>query len=128
MDSTYWQAWNDLATIHAGQGDAAAAAVILERVTRARPGRPEPWVNLAHCYRALGRVEEAVPAYGRALAASNYMPILAAELMQLHLQRGDADAARKVLGDALEHRPADRGRLLHFFARLQSPAAPSRRR
>ena len=128
MDSTYWQAWNDLGTIHARQGDAAEAAAILERVTRARPDRPEPWVNLAHCYRALGRLEEAVPAYGRALAASNYLPILAAELMQLHLQRGDPDAARKVLGDALEHRPGDRERLLHIFARLQSPAAPGRRR
>ena len=48
--------------------------------------------------------------------------------MQLHLQRGDPDAARKVLGDALEHRPGDRERLLHIFARLQSPAAPGRRR
>lgn len=128
MDPGYWQAWNDLGTIHARQGDTAGAAVLFERVTRSRPDRPEPWVNLAHCYRALGRVEEAVSAYGRALAASDYLPVLAAELMQLHLQRGDPDAARRVLGAALEHRPGDREGLLHTFARLQYPAARGRGR
>ena len=123
LDSTYWQAWNDLGTIQARQGDAAGAAVILERVTRARPDRPEPWVNLAHSYRALGRLDEAVPAYERALSASGHLPTLYAGLMHLHLERGDPDAARQVLEEALARRPDERDRLLHYFARLQAPGA-----
>ncbi len=128
LDPAYWQAWNDLGTIQAQQGDAAGAAVIFERVTRARPDRPEPWVNLAHSCRALGRLDEAVPAYERALSASGHLPTLYAGLMHLHFERGDPDAARRVLAEALEHRPDERERLLHIFARLQSPAAPGRRR
>ena len=128
LDSTYWQAWNDLGTIQAQQGDAAGAAVIFERVTRARPDRPEPWVNLAHSYRALGRLDEAVPAYERALSASAHLPTLYAGLMHLHFERGDPDAARQVLEQALERRPRERERLLHIFARLQSPSSPGRRR
>ncbi len=121
LDSTYWQAWNDLGTIQAQQGDAAGAAVIFERVTRARPDRPEPWVNLAHSYRALGRLDEAVPAYERALSASGHLPTLYAGLMHLHFERGDPDAARQVLEQALVRRPGERERLLHIFARLQTP-------
>ena len=121
LDSTYWQAWNDLGTIQAQQGDAAGATVIFERVTRARPDRPEPWVNLAHSYRALGRLDEAVPAYERALSASAHLPTLYAGLMHLHFERGDPDAARQVLEEALERRPRERERLLYIFARLQTP-------
>ena len=120
LDPAYWQAWNDLGTIRAQQGDAAGAAAIFERVSRARPDRPEPWVNLAHSYRALGRLDEAVPAYGRALSASGHLPNLYAGLMHLHLERGDPDAARRVLEEAIERRPRERERLLHIFARLQS--------
>ncbi len=121
LDPAYWQAWNDLGTIRAQQGDAAGAAAIFERVTRARPDRPEPWVNLAHSFRALGRLDEAVPAYERALSASGHLPTLYAGLMHLHLERGDPDAARRVLEQAIERRPRERERLLHIFARLQSP-------
>ena len=121
LDPAYWQAWNDLGTIQAQQGDAAGAAVIFERVTRARPDRPEPWVNLAHSCRALGRLDEAVPAYERALSASGHLPTLYAGLMHLHFERGDPDAARQVLGEALERHPRERERLLHIFARLQTP-------
>ena len=121
LDPAYWQAWNDLGTIQAQQGDAAGAAVIFERVTRARPDRPEPWVNLAHSYRALGRLDEAVPAYERALSASGHLPTLYAGLMHLHLERGDPDAARRILEEALERRPREREKLLHIFARLQTP-------
>lgn len=120
LDPTYWQAWNDLGTVQARQGDAAGAAAIFERVSRARPDRPEPWVNLAHSCRALGRLDEAVPAYERALSASDHLPTLYAGLMHLHLERGDPDAARRVLEEALMRRPRERERLLHIFARLQS--------
>ncbi len=121
LDPAYWQAWNDLGTIRAQQGDAAGAAAIFERVTRARPDRPEPWVNLAHSFRAHGRLDEAVPAYERALSASGHLPTLYAGLMHLHLERDDPDAARRVLEQAIERRPRERERLLHIFARLQSP-------
>ena len=127
LDPAYWQAWNDLGTIHARQGDAAGAAAIFERVTRARPDRPEPWVNLAHSRRALGRLDEAVPAYERALSASGHLAALYAELMHLHLERGDPDAARQTLDEALERRPDEREGLLYIFARLQSSGVPGRR-
>ena len=49
--------------------------------------------------------------------------------MHLHFERGDPDAARQVLEEALERRPRDRESLLLIFARMQGPGGlrrPSR--
>lgn len=54
QDSTYWQAWVNLGSVSAMQGDMAKADRIFWRVTQARPNQSEVWVNLAHSSMGLG--------------------------------------------------------------------------
>jgi tetratricopeptide (TPR) repeat protein len=119
LDTTYWQAWVNLGSIKAIQGQMAPAATIFERVTQAKPERPEAWVNLAHSRMGLRQYTAAARAYEQALTVHPHQPRIYVELMQLHVQRGAIDAARQVLEQALKRYPRDHKKLRSIFTQMQ---------
>jgi serine/threonine protein kinase len=57
----------NLATVHLQQEDGEAARQLLEPFVRKMPGLPEAWGNLGLSYEQLGRYDDAVEAFGKAL-------------------------------------------------------------
>jgi Flp pilus assembly protein TadD len=127
LDSTYWQAWLNLGTMAALQGDLEQAKGIFRRVAQAKPQRPEAWVNLAHTFMGLKQSQAAVRAYEQALIVNPHQPRIYNELLQLHFRRGSLEEANKVLAIALEYYPQDREKLLQLFEGMQQRAESKRR-
>jgi len=127
LDSTYWQAWLNLGTMAALQGDLEQAKGIFRRVAQAQPQRPEAWVNLAHSFMGLKQSEAAVRAYEQALKVNPHQPRIYAELLQLHFRRRSPEEAKKILAIALEYYPQDRERLLQLFEGMQQRAVRTQR-
>jgi len=119
LDSTYWQAWLNLGSIAAIQGDLEQAKGIFRRVAQAQPQRPEAWVNLAHSFMGLRQSEAAVRAYEQALMVNPRQPRIYAELLQLHFQRRSLAEAKRLLTLALEHYPQDREKLLRLYGSMR---------
>ena len=127
QDSTYWQAWVNLGSVTALQGNMPIADQIFRRVTQARPGQPEVWVNLAHSSMALGKIEAAVQAYEQALILDPYLPRIYAELLQVHIRRGALEQAQELLDKALAHYPNERQKLLSLYENMRRRSgAPGR--
>ena len=57
----------NLATVHLQEGNGEDAVQLLEPFVRKRPELPEGWANLGQGYAMVGRYDDAVAAYGRAL-------------------------------------------------------------
>lgn len=127
LDSTYWQAWINLGSLAALQGDLEQAKGIFRRVAQAKPQRPEAWVNLAHTFIGLRQSEAAVRAYEQALKVNPRQPRIYAELLQLHFRRGASDQAKQVLALALEYYPQEREKLLRLFEGMRQRAESEKR-
>ncbi len=127
LDSTYWQAWLNLGSMVALQGDLEQAKGIFRRVAQAKPQRPEAWVNLAHTFIGLNQSEAAGRAYEQALKANPRQPRIYAELLQLHFRRNALAEAKQVLALALEYYPQDRQKLLQLFDSMRQRAASAPR-
>ncbi len=119
QDSTYWQAWLNLASVTALQGDMATADIIFQRITQVRPDQPEVWVNQAHSSRGLGKLNNAVRAYEQSLLINPYQPRIYTELLQLHFQRGALNEAQKLLDKVLALYPNDQQKLLSLYKNMQ---------
>ena len=113
-DPTHWQAWFNLGTTSAIQGDLEGAIPVYERVLEAHPGRVIAWVSLARARRQLGDREGARQAYEAGLAADpvafNYYGRYA-ELVELCMQMVDRSCAERVLGIARRYFPDETRRL-----------------
>ncbi|HYI64487.1 MAG TPA: aspartyl/asparaginyl beta-hydroxylase domain-containing protein [Allosphingosinicella sp.] len=98
-----WEAEADRA---AGRGDAAAARLLLERATRADPGRGEAWLKLAAMCRAEGDLPAALAAVSGALTVEplGFVPLL----LKANLLEGLGQEAQagEVYGYALAQAPA----------------------
>jgi 4-amino-4-deoxy-L-arabinose transferase-like glycosyltransferase len=92
----HMQGWTALAALARPWGaDASLAA--LERAVAAFPTSERPHIALGDARRRLGDTAGAVAAYQAALAIQPHNVNAAVPLMRLHLQAGDAAAAREVL-------------------------------
>ena len=69
-------------------------------------GARQGWLLLGNAERARGRLDAAVEAFARVLVIRPD-PGIAAELVELHIQRGDTNAASGLLVEALRQAPAD---------------------
>jgi cytochrome c-type biogenesis protein CcmH len=69
-------------------------------------GARQGWLLLGNAERARGRLDAAVEAFAHVLVIRPD-PGIAAELVELHIQRGDTNAASGLLVEALRQAPAD---------------------
>ncbi|NKB71088.1 MAG: tetratricopeptide repeat protein [Candidatus Latescibacteria bacterium] len=79
LDSTYWQAWFDLASLRAMDGDLRGALPIFRRVLQHHPERVDVWSNTAGAYLGLGD-------YGQALEALEQVVRLAPERVDSYVE------------------------------------------
>lgn len=92
------------------EGERAEALIYFQMAGSINPGMGVAWQQTGNALFALGRYEEAIPAFERVLAlekaptASVYQ-----SLGRAHLQQKDAPAARKVLDEGLAAYPNQRG-------------------
>jgi protein O-GlcNAc transferase len=92
-------------------GDLAGAAALYVQVLRARPEASHVRSNLGAAYAGLGRYEEAVTEYGRALAAEDD-PSIRLNLALAEMKAGHLEAAADDASRVLVARPADRNAAL----------------
>lgn len=78
--------------------------------------RAQAFENLGRCYRLIGRDDAAVFVLERALTLSPDRPLAMIELADLHLERGNADAAAKWFAEFRDL--VDRGLVDHFAKSL----------
>ncbi|MEE3233363.1 MAG: tetratricopeptide repeat protein [Candidatus Latescibacterota bacterium] len=119
IDSTYWQAWFNSASIQGMRGNLEKAKNIFLKIATFEPNRPEVWINLAHAYRGLGQNEAAINSYEQALLVNPYLPKIYFELIQLCTQLEKLEKAEKVLNKAISIYPKDRTKILTLFSGLQ---------
>jgi tetratricopeptide (TPR) repeat protein len=119
IDSTYWQAWFNSASVEGMKGNFETAKNIFSKITIFEPNRPEVWVNLAHSYRGLGQNEAAIDSYEQALLINPYLPKIYLELLQICIQLGKQEKAKTVLNQAITIYPKDRMKILSLFSKLQ---------
>src|SRR5690606_8265233 len=89
--------------------DEALLAQLRARLAMAPPqseGARQGWLLLANAERGRGQLDAAAEAFARVLAIRPD-PGIAAELAELHIQRGDTDAAAPLLSGALWQTPSD---------------------
>jgi len=122
-DSTHVQAWFNLGSITAVQGDFREAISIFERVLEVSPERVIAWVSLARTRRSLGDQAGALEAYERGLAidpkAFNYFGRYA-ELLDLYVRGGDYGEVERVLRIAARYHPEEARRLRQGLRRARS--------
>ena len=119
IDSTYWQAWFNSASIEGMKGNFETAKNIFSKVSTFEPNRAEVWVNLAHSYRGLGKNEAAIHSYEQALSINPYLPKIYLELLQICIQLGKQEKAEMVLNKVITIYPKDRMKILSLFSKLQ---------
>lgn len=90
------------------------AAGIFERLARMAPATASHWINLGSALRALGRHDEALAAYARAGALGERSPDFLFNVGLLHIDRGDFEAARKLLAQAAQAAPRDAELRYHY--------------
>ncbi|MBD3162276.1 MAG: phospholipid carrier-dependent glycosyltransferase, partial [Candidatus Eisenbacteria bacterium] len=102
-----WPEWEDSVRAAVSRGDLVLARRILEE--RAGKGDPPPrvWKRLGEIRSALGDVPSALDAYRRAARIDTADAELAFALSNLHLERGDWDAALDELDRARRLAPLD---------------------
>ena len=115
LDSTYWQAWLNLGSVHGVLGNLPEAARIFERVLQESPDQAKIWLNLAHARRALGQRPAALAAYEGTLQANPRELQAYLELLDYHLKMGDEVRAARVLERAVTYLPSDAKRLRYVF-------------
>ena len=121
LDSSYWQAWLNLGSVEALAGQMAEAAETFERVTHARPGQLEGWMNLAHARLALQQGEAAHRAYAEALKLpSPYRRQIYLELIGSHLRAGEIIQAEEVLVQAQKAYPEEAARFAQAYERVKA--------
>ena len=76
-------------------------------LTRRAPLERSHWMNLGTTLRAAGRHDEALNAYARAAQLGEASADFSYNVGLLHIDRGDYESARAVLGRALEQAPRD---------------------
>jgi choline-sulfatase len=91
-----------------GAGDFAAAAAALGRATAANPGALDAWDYLARALTELGKPEEALAAYRRAIPLAADPSYLAQPAAHLAVEAGHPEEGLALLDMALERQPADR--------------------
>ena len=89
------------------QGKHAEAVEWFERLVQRQPAELTHWSNLGTAQRALGRYDAALSSYQRVAAAGEHGPDFLFNLGVLQIDRGDYEAARVALRDALDARPRD---------------------
>lgn len=88
------------------QGDYDGAITSYRLALRDRPNDPRILQNMAIAYSRLGRLDEAVRSYNRALTFDPGLSGAHYGLAFLLLKRGDGDGARQHLTAFLQHPPA----------------------
>jgi cytochrome c-type biogenesis protein CcmH len=103
--------------------DDALLAQLRARLAMAPPqseGARQGWLLLANAERGRGHLDAAAEAFAKVLAIRPDAGI-AAELVELHIQRGDTDTASTLLAGALRQAPAD-PRLRYLSGLLEARA------
>jgi tetratricopeptide (TPR) repeat protein len=75
----------NLATVDLQEGKGADAVQLLEPFVRRRPELPEAWGNLGQGYAMVGRYEDAVAAYGRALVLAPHYGRIRVQLAAVYM-------------------------------------------
>lgn len=107
----------------AAERDDALLAQLRARLSLMPPqseGARQGWLLLGNAERNRGRLDAAAEAFTRVLAIRPE-PGIAAELVELHIQRGDNDAASALLGASLRQAPSD-PRLRYLSGLLEARA------
>src|SRR5688572_16642824 len=89
------------------RGQYAEAARLFGELTRAQPQERSHWGNLGTALRAAGQLQPALDAYTRAAALGEKSANFHYNVGLLHLDRGDFESARSVLGIAHRLAPQD---------------------
>ena len=93
----------NLATVHIQAGDGDEAVRLLEPFVRRTPGIPEAWANLGQGYELVGRYEDAVAAFGRALVLAPQNGLIRVMLAAVYMDHlGRLDEAWVALDEAFD--------------------------
>jgi tetratricopeptide (TPR) repeat protein len=109
-------ALNLLAIALNAQSRNAEAARAFSELTQREPDNGPHWTNLGTTLRALKRYPEAVVAYSRAAELGERSADFLYNVGLLHIDRGDYEAARDVLGRAHAASPGDPEIAYHYAA------------
>ena len=101
-DITYGPAHSNLGSVYYFQKNYYLAAWEFEYAAKLMPGRPEPKNNLGLVYEAVGRIDNAVEEYGKAVALGPENPELIGNLLRARIRRGDRGPdVEKLLSDLI---------------------------
>jgi len=89
-----------LADLSIATGDWAGAARELDSVTASDPRNADAWIATGMLLRRLGKDDEALQAFGKALAAEPEQPVALLSQAIVYLTRDDLDAAKPFLDKA----------------------------
>ena len=93
----------NLATVHLEAGDGDEAVRLLEPFVLRTPGVPEAWANLGQGYALVGRYEDAVAAFGRALVLAPQNGLIRVRLAAVYMDHlGRLDEAWVALDEAFD--------------------------
>ncbi len=93
----------NLATVHLEAGGGDEAVRLLEPFVRRTPGVPEAWANLGQGYALVGRYEDAVAAFGRALVLAPQNGLIRVRLAAVYMDHlGRLDEAWVALDEAFD--------------------------
>jgi tetratricopeptide (TPR) repeat protein len=93
--------------IQLGQARYGEAVPVFDRLCTLAPGEPSHWVNLGNAYRGIGEHDDALKAFERAAGLGERSLSFHFNLGLLHIARGDYEAARAVLAEAVRQAPDD---------------------
>jgi tetratricopeptide (TPR) repeat protein len=83
------------------------AVPVFDRLCRLERAQPSHWMNLGTAYRGIGNPDDSLIAYGRAAELGARSADFYYNLGLTHIARGDFEAGRAVLHDALQLVPGD---------------------
>ncbi len=96
-----------LGFIELSQDRFGEALVVFDRLCRLEPGERAHWFNLGNALRGAGQADDALKALGKAAELGESSADFLYILGLTHMARGDFEAGRAVLADALALAPGD---------------------
>jgi Flp pilus assembly protein TadD len=96
-----------LGAVLLSQGRHAEAQAVFAELAEREPAEPSHWINLGTARRAMRELDRALVAYARAAELGSKEPVFYFNVGLVHLDRGDFESARSILGKARELDPVD---------------------